>query len=121
FANNDFDLVLRGQPISFADIRFIMPQMPARGEGTLDFRLRWRGDTTTYIAQKADIRIDSARAGGDFAISMVGDSLWFHDTDIRFSSMATWRSTTRAMVGAGWLRKARWARRAVALASETWT
>jgi len=89
FENNDFDLVLRGQPISFADIRFIMPQMPARGQGTLDFRLRWRGDTTTYIAQKADIRIDSARAGGDFAISMVGDSLWFHDTDVRFSSVDT--------------------------------
>ena len=89
FENNDFDLVLRGQPISFADIRFIMPQMPARGEGTLDFRLRWRGDTTTYIAQKADIRIDAARAGGDFAISMVGDSLWFHDTDVRFSSVDT--------------------------------
>ena len=89
FDNNDFDLVLRGQPISFADVRFIMPQMPARGGGTLDFRLRWRGDTTTYIAQKADIRIDSARAGGDFAISMVGDSLWFHDTDVRFSSVDT--------------------------------
>jgi translocation and assembly module TamB len=89
FDNDDFDLVLRGQPVSFADVRFIMPQMPARGEGTLDFRLRWRGDTSTYIAQKADIRIDSARAGGDFAISMVGDSLWFHDTDVRFSSVDT--------------------------------
>jgi len=89
FVNDDFDLLLRGQPISFADIRFIMPQMPARGEGALDFRLRWRGDTSTYIAQKADIRIDSARAGGDFAISMVGDSLWFHDTDVRFSSVDT--------------------------------
>jgi translocation and assembly module TamB len=89
FDNDDFDLVLRGQPASFADVRFVMPQLPARGEGTLDFRLRWRADTSTYIAQKADIRIDSARAGGDFAISMVGDSLWFHDTDVRFSSVDT--------------------------------
>jgi len=89
FANNDFDLVLRGQPISFADVRFIMPQMPARGEGTMDFMLRWRGDTSTYIARKADIHVDSARAGGDFAISMVGDSLWFHDTDLQFSSVDT--------------------------------
>ena len=89
FDNDDFDLVLRGQPISFADIRWIMPQVPARGQGTLDFRLRWAGDTSTYIARNADIRIDSARAGGNFAISLVGDSLWFHDTDVNFSSVDT--------------------------------
>jgi translocation and assembly module TamB len=89
FRNDDFDLVLRGQPVSFADIRWIAPQAPARGEGTLNFRLRWKGDTSTYIAQKADVRIDSAKVGGDFAISMVGDSLWFHDTDVRFSSVDT--------------------------------
>jgi translocation and assembly module TamB len=89
FDNDDFDLVLRGQPVSFADIRWIMPQVPARGEGTLDFRLRWRGDTNTYIAQHSDIRIDSAHAGGDFAISLVGDSLWFHDTNVNFTAVDT--------------------------------
>ena len=89
FDNDDFDLVLRGQPMSLADVRWVMPQVPARGEGTLDFRLRWRGDTSTYIAQNADVRIDSTRTDGDFAISMVGDSLWFHDTDVQFSSVDT--------------------------------
>ena len=89
FDNADFDLVLRGQPVSFADIRWIMPQAPARGQGTLDFRLRWRGDTTTYVARDADIHIDSARARGNFGISLVGDSLWFHDTDMAFSSVDT--------------------------------
>ncbi len=89
FDTNDFDLLLRAQPMSLADVRFIMPQLPARGQGNLDFRLQWKGDTSTYIAQKVDFRIDSARTGGDFAISMVGDSLWFHDTDLRFSSVDT--------------------------------
>src|SRR5215203_2301313 len=89
YDTNEFDLVLRGQPISLADVRFIMPQVPARGEGTLDFRLRWRGDTTSYAARNADIRIDSSRAGGDFAISLLGDSLWFHDTNLRFSRVDT--------------------------------
>jgi len=89
YDTNEFDLVLRGQPVSLADVRFVMPQVPARGEGTLDFRLRWRGDTATYVARNADIRIDSTRAGGDFAISLLGDSLWFHDTNMRFSLVDT--------------------------------
>jgi translocation and assembly module TamB len=87
--NDDFDLVLRGQPASFADIQWVLPQVPSRGQGNLDFRLRWRGDTATYVAQNADIRIDSARARGDFAISLLGDSLWFHDTDVQFSAIDT--------------------------------
>ena len=89
FDNDDFDLVLRGQPLSLADVRFVMPQVPSKGEGTLDFRLRWRGDTNTYVARNADVRIDSTHATGDFAISMVGDSLWFHDTNMRFSLVDT--------------------------------
>lgn len=89
FDNDDFDLLLRAQPVSLADIRWVMPQVPARGQGTLAFRLRWRGDTSTYVAQDADVRIDSARAGGDLAISLVGDSLWFHDTNVRFSAVDT--------------------------------
>jgi translocation and assembly module TamB len=87
--NDDFDLVLRGQPVSLADVQWVLPQVPARGQGTLDFRLRWRGDTATYIAQKADITIDAQKARGDFAISMLGDSLWFHDTDVQFSAIDT--------------------------------
>jgi autotransporter translocation and assembly factor TamB len=108
FVNDDFDLVLRGQPISFADVRFIMPQMPARGEGTLDFRLRWRGDTTTYIAQKADIRIDSARAGGDFAISMVGTACG-STTRTSGSRRSTPISSNRSFRGSRFAaRNARW-------------
>jgi translocation and assembly module TamB len=89
FDTNEFDLLMRADPVSLADVRFIVPQVPARGAGTVDFRLRWRGDTATYIAQQANVRLDSARVGGEFAISLVGDSLWFHDTDVRFSSVDT--------------------------------
>jgi hypothetical protein len=66
-----------------------MPQVPSRGEAVVDFRLRWRGDTATYVARNLDARIDSTRAGGDFAISLLGDSLWFHDTNMRFSLVDT--------------------------------
>jgi translocation and assembly module TamB len=89
FTNDDFDLLMRARPVSLADIRWVMPQAPARGQGDVDFRLRWRGDTSTYIAQNSDLRVDSARVGGNFGISLVGDSLWFHDTDLRFSSVDT--------------------------------
>jgi translocation and assembly module TamB len=89
FDNNDFDLVLRGEPIALSDVQWIMPQVPANGRGTMDFRLRWRGDTTTYVAQNADVRIDAAHATGNFGISMLGDSLWFHDTDVGFSAIDT--------------------------------
>ncbi|HUQ84385.1 MAG TPA: translocation/assembly module TamB domain-containing protein [Gemmatimonadaceae bacterium] len=89
YDTNEFDLVLRGQPFALADARFVMPQVPAKGEAVLDFRLRWRGDTSTYVARKADIRIDSTHVSGDFAVSMVGDSLWFHDTDMKFALVDT--------------------------------
>jgi translocation and assembly module TamB len=89
YDTNAFDLVLRGQPVSLADVRFVMPQIPSKGGGTLDFRLRWRGDTNTYVARNADVRIDSTHATGDLAISMLGDSLWFHDTDVKFSLVDT--------------------------------
>ena len=56
--------------VSLADVRCVTAAGAARGQGTLDFRLRWRGDTATYIAQNADVRIDSTHAAGDFAISL---------------------------------------------------
>jgi translocation and assembly module TamB len=89
FDNANFDLVMRARPVSLADVRWVMPQVPSRGQGDVDFRLRWRVDTSTYIAQNADLRVDSARVGGNFGISLVGDSVWFHDTDLRFSSVDT--------------------------------
>ena len=89
FDNNDFDLLLRARPVGLADVRFIMPQLPARGQGDMDFRLRWREDTSTYVAHQVDLGIDSAHVGGNFGISLVGDSVWFHDTDLRFSSVDT--------------------------------
>ena len=89
FDNDDFDLVLRADPVALADVRWLMPRIPGRGSGTLDFRLRAREDTSTYIAQGANMQVDSARLAGDFAISIVGDSLWFHDTDVQFASVDT--------------------------------
>ena len=89
FDNDDFDLLMRARPVALADIRWVLPQVPARGQGDTDFRLRWRGDTSTYIAQNSDLRVDSARVGGNFGISLVGDSIWFHDTDLRFTSVDT--------------------------------
>jgi len=89
YDTKDFDLVLRATPVAFADVRWIMPRLPARGSGNVDFRLRQRADTSTYIAQRADMRVDSARVGGDFAVTIVGDSLWFHDTNVRFALVDT--------------------------------
>lgn len=86
---DEFDLVLGGKPVAFADVRWIFPQAPARGEADTEFRLRWRGDTSTYVAQNTAVRLDAARAGGDFAITLLGDSAWFHDTSVRFSSVDT--------------------------------
>jgi hypothetical protein len=89
FDNDDFDLVLRAAPVALADIRWIVPRIPGRGGGTVDFRLRFREDTATYVAQRVDMQVDSARVTGNLGISFVGDSLWFHDTDVGFASVDT--------------------------------
>ena len=84
----DMTLRLRGAPVSLADIRWVLPQLPASGRGTLDFVMHVRGDTTDFVARDADVSVDQARFEGDVGVRMT-ETYQFHDTDLRFSSVDT--------------------------------
>ena len=88
YENGDMALRLKGAPVAVADLRWIFPRLPSQGGGTLEFAMNWSGDTQEYVAKNADVRLADARATGSFGLTM-GDTLAFHDTDLRISSLDT--------------------------------
>lgn len=88
YDNGDMRLRLVGAPVNTADLRWLFPQLPADGEGKLEFAMDWIGDTAVYVARNADLRIERAQLAGNFGITLA-DSVTFHDTDLRFSNLGT--------------------------------
>ena len=88
YDSGDMRLRLVGAPVNTADLRWLFPQLPADGEGKLEFAMDWIGDTAVYVARNADVRIERAQLAGNFGIT-IADSVTFHDTDLRFSNLGT--------------------------------
>lgn len=88
YSGGDMRLRLIGAPVTTADLRWLFPQLPADGEGKLEFAMDWIGDTAVYVARNADLRIERAQVAGNFGITLA-DSVTFHDTDLRFSNLGT--------------------------------
>ena len=88
YDSGDMRLRLVGAPVNTADLRWLFPQLPADGEGKLEFAMDWIGDTAVYVARNADLRIERAQLAGNFGITLA-DSVTFHDTDLRFSNLGT--------------------------------
>ena len=87
-ANNNMTLRVRADPVATADLRWVYPRLPERGSGTLDFAMDWVGDTSIYIARKADVRIADAHMVGDLGMT-VAEDFTLHDTNVRFTGVDT--------------------------------
>jgi translocation and assembly module TamB len=88
YESGDMRLRLRGAPVTTADLRWLFPNLPADGAGSLEFAMDWIGDTAVYVARNADIRIEQATLAGNFGITLA-DTVTFHDTDLRFANLGT--------------------------------
>ena len=88
YESGDMRLRLKGNPVTTADLRWLFPNLPADGGGSLDFAMDWIGDTAVYIARNADLRIERATLAGDFGITLA-DTVTFHNTDVRFANLGT--------------------------------
>ncbi len=88
YSTGDMRLRLRAAPVTTADLRWLFPQLPADGSGSLEFAMDWIGDTAVYVARNADLRIERATLAGNFGIT-IADSVSFHDTDLRFGNLGT--------------------------------
>jgi hypothetical protein len=88
YASSDMVLKLHGAPVATGDLRWLYPRLPANGGGSLDFLMTWVGKQQDYVATNADITLDGAKATGMFGLTL-GDSLEFHDTNLRVASLDT--------------------------------
>ncbi|HEU4565100.1 MAG TPA: translocation/assembly module TamB domain-containing protein [Gemmatimonadaceae bacterium] len=84
----DMRVAVRGAPVALADLRFLYPRLPSEGNGSLDFAMVVRGDSTDFVARDATLRTGQASLAGDFGLAMA-DSIRFHDTNLRFSGIDT--------------------------------
>ncbi|HEV7992692.1 MAG TPA: hypothetical protein VGP25_12760 [Gemmatimonadaceae bacterium] len=72
FHRSGFRLDLTGAPVSFADLRWLNPKLPASGGGTLRYTMRIRGDTTALALADANVRYRDATIAGRAAIAQIG-------------------------------------------------
>ncbi|MGK2935423.1 MAG: translocation/assembly module TamB domain-containing protein, partial [Gemmatimonadaceae bacterium] len=85
---NDLRLRMRANPFSPADVRWVLPQLPERGSGSLDFSMDWEGDSAMYLVENADVRLGDAHLVGKIGVTDT-DTLAFHAADLRFSGVTT--------------------------------
>lgn len=85
------DLTLRvlAERVALSDLRWIYPRLPSDGGGSMDFSMLWRDTADTYLARNLTVARGSARATGDFGVTMGDSTTRFHDTDLRFSGVDT--------------------------------
>ncbi len=84
----DLWIRLHGDTVALTDVRWLYPRLPSEGGGSLDFYALIAEDSAEYIARGATVRTGSTTIAGDFGLSL-GDSVRFHDTNLRFSSLGT--------------------------------
>ena len=87
-SSGDLTMRAHAQPVALADLRWLYPRMPSDAHGALDFSLEWRGAHEDYLGYNMNIVAGNARVLGKFGLTR-GDSITFHDTDLRFSDVDT--------------------------------
>ena len=88
FSTADMWLRLHGAPAALADLRWLYPRLPSRGEGRLDFDLTWVGEIQDYHAYHADVVSGPTHITGSFGIAL-SDTFAIHDTNLRFANVDT--------------------------------
>ena len=85
---NNLRLRVRGDPFASADMRWISPDIPARGSGKLDLGVEWVADTSLYVAHNADIQLENAHLRGDMEL-LLSDTIALHNTNVQFANLDT--------------------------------
>ncbi|MFL5618946.1 MAG: hypothetical protein ACJ79A_11225 [Gemmatimonadaceae bacterium] len=71
FRRVGFWLDLTGAPISFSDLRWVNPRMPASGGGSLRYAMRIHGDSTSLTMTDANVRYRDATVTGRAAVTRI--------------------------------------------------
>jgi translocation and assembly module TamB len=81
-------LEARGDPIAFADVRWIYPPLPEHGGGSLDMRLEMGAAATRIVLSGMDVAVGDATVRGRLDMT-TGDTLRFGESDLRFANVST--------------------------------
>lgn len=87
--NGNMWLRLKGPQVAAADMRWIHPPIPEKGQGHLDFALDWKDGVEKYQATQADLFLADSHLIGDFGITFVADTFALHETDMRATNLDT--------------------------------
>jgi translocation and assembly module TamB len=90
YAMDTGDLLLdaRGDPVAFADVRWLYPPLPAHGGGSLAMTLEMRAMATRIILSDMDVAVGDATVRGRLDMT-TGDTLRFGESDLRFANVST--------------------------------
>jgi translocation and assembly module TamB len=84
----DMRLTMRAHPATLGDLRWLYPRLPSRGTATLVFSMERSGGRIDFMTREIDAAVDGATMTGSFGM-VLGDSVRFHDTDLRFARLDT--------------------------------
>lgn len=76
------DLTVRGDTVAFADLRWLNPQFPEEGGGSLSFLIESRPEGTLFLAREARIAAPGTRLQGSFGL-VLNHELRFVEVDLR--------------------------------------
>lgn len=88
FDTGDLTMKLHAGPASFADMRWIYPNLPPGGRGKFDLTMTWLGAVQDYLITDADVTLNAAHLTGDIGVTFA-DTLTIHNTNVRFSAIDT--------------------------------
>lgn len=85
-----YDIALRGDPVSAADLEWLEPRLPQDGRARLDFRMRSSPDGTFFQAMDAEWQSADARLAGQLGV-VVGEArpLAFQDVELEIGRLET--------------------------------
>lgn len=86
----DLELDLKSDTLTFADMRSIYPDLPARGGGRMDLKATIRDTAASvYEFTNARLRLDDTRIVGRLGMVMSTDSFALRETDLRLTRFTT--------------------------------
>jgi translocation and assembly module TamB len=86
--SGDLLLRVRGSPLAFNDLRWLYPNLPEEGGGTLQLTVHDRSLHTRIIGREMDLRVGDATLAGDVDVQL-GDTLRLRHSDVRFARVPT--------------------------------
>jgi hypothetical protein len=75
------DIAIRGDTLTFADLRWLYPPLPEEGGGSLSLAIESRPEGTLYLARDLRVTAPGTRLKGSFGV-IINDGLRFVDVDL---------------------------------------